>query len=103
MGVRGRSPRNFTTNFLKFVKFLLNHHRNIVIVIISQKFGGGGQYRLVGGGQLPPCPYGIYGPDYVIVTVVDSKLTNNLSKSSINHFSMHVTVMGKLDDGKFIY
>ena len=41
MGVRGRSPRNFITNFIKFVKFQLNHHRNIVIVIISQKFGGG--------------------------------------------------------------
>ena len=41
MGVWGRRPRNFTTNFLKSVKFLLNHHRNIVIVIISQKFGGG--------------------------------------------------------------
>ena len=53
-GVWGHSPRNFTTNFLKFVKFLLNHHRNIVIVIISQQgrsqdFVFGGQNGSLGG------------------------------------------------------
>ena len=72
MGVRGRSPRNFTTNFLKFVKFLLNHDRNIVIVITSQKFGGGA-IPIGGGAIAPPCPYGSYGPaHHAYYTVVVS-------------------------------
>ena len=51
MGVWGLRPRNFTTNFLKFVKFLLNHQRNIVIVTISQKFRGA---IPIGGGAIDP-------------------------------------------------
>ena len=57
-GVRGRSPINFTTNFLNCVKFLLNHHRNIVI----PKSLVEGEDRLVGGGAIAPSPYGSYGP-----------------------------------------
>ena len=36
----GVKPRNFTTNFLKFREFLINHHRKIVSVLIYKIFGG---------------------------------------------------------------
>ena len=47
-----RSPWNFTTYFLNFKEFVLNHDRKIVSVIIFKKFGVG-QYRL---GALRSCP-----------------------------------------------
>ena len=54
MGFQGRSPKNFTNNFL-ISEFILNHHNKYHHILISQIFGGQ-PIRLVKEGHGPQAP-----------------------------------------------